>query len=439
MEQYGRLKNAHRDSILFFRLGDFYEMFYDDAKTAAKVLRLTLTSRQGAPMCGVPHHSAKFYISRLIKEGFSVAVCEQMEDPSKTKGLVKREVVRVITSGTLTDENLLDAKTNNFLCAVHREGNGFSAAFADISTGDFFFQEITDDADGRKLSLQLVRFSPSEILLSSSEKDNAALLKMINDGKTVIKFIEETDFSAGASAEKFTGPDVDANVAGTASSAVNAVISYIEKTQPAALANIKKISKISHSDFMALDALAVKNLELVEGLASGTRSGSLLEAIDRTVTPMGGRLIRKSLLEPLLDVREIGNRHDAVEFFFNNGMLRIEIRNTLNDCQDIERILARISAQTATARDAVALRKSIMTVPAIKSKISEALNRPGILGGPAMIKNDLLGLRQLDGLADLIEKAIMPEPPQTIKEGGMIRDGYSGELDALRSMSRNAR
>jgi len=439
MEQYHRLKNNHKDSILFFRLGDFYEMFYDDAKTAAKVLRLTLTSRQDAPMCGIPHHSAKFYIARLIKEGFSVAISEQMEDPSKVKGLVKREVVRVITSGTLTDENLLEAKTNNFLCAIYRNNSDFAAGFADISTGDFFYQFIKDDPHGRKLSLQLVKFSPSEILLSVTEKDNPDLLKNINAKKTVVKFVEEINFSVEMNKDKISGFEYESSEDDLAMAPCVAIISYIEKTQPETLVNIKKISKISCNDFLALDELAVKNLELVEGLASGTRSGSLFGTIDRTVTPMGGRLLRKSLLEPLLDIQEISDRHDAVEFFIRNGLLRIETRNILNSCQDIERILARISAQTANARDMSALKKSLMTIPAIKIKIQEALKSPNILGEPKIIKNNFLNLKPLDSVVELIEKAIVPEPPQTIKDGGIIKDGYNKDLDELRFMSRNAR
>ncbi|MFH0948454.1 MAG: DNA mismatch repair protein MutS [Elusimicrobiota bacterium] len=498
MNQYHRIKSEHKNSILFFRLGDFYEMFEDDAKTVSKILRLTLTSRQNVPMCGIPHHSYKYYVARLIKEGFSVAVCEQMEDPSKAKGLVKREVVRVITSGTVLEENLLEAKINNFLCAIYpalpektfRKGrvhpfeiqnpdnigirNGtlchFAVAFIDVSTGDFFYQTISDDQHCRKLNLQLAKYTPSEILLPKSCQENLNLIKTIKKEKTILTFMDDINFSPeiGGSERSFQRPRQDL-VAGDRSTGTtgskdpvlpcdgilrfemgmeenentkivcSAIISYIQKTQPNVLTNIRKIRKITNSDFMVLDELVIKNLELVEGFSSGNRSGSLFEIMDKTITSMGARLIRKSILEPLLDTKNISERYDAVEFFITNGLLRMEIREILSNCQDIERLLSRISAQTANGRDLIALKKSLMVIPLIKNKISEVIKSSDFLGNSEIIKNYFSDLKTVDEVVHLIEKSIMNEPPATIKEGGLIKTEYNSDLDELKFVSRNAK
>ncbi|MEW6558123.1 MAG: DNA mismatch repair protein MutS [Elusimicrobiota bacterium] len=439
MAQYQRIKASHKDSILFFRLGDFYEMFYDDAKITSKVLRLTLTARQNAPMCGIPYHSYKYYVARLIKEGYSVAICEQMEDPSKVKRLVKREVVRVITSGTVLEDNLLEAKTNNFLCAIYLTGTNLSVAFVDISTGDFFYQTIDDNLQYRKLNLQLARFTPAEIILPKSEQGNDNLIKAIRKEKTVLNFIENIFFSPEIADEKLSKFEMADAENDNAKIVCTAIISYIEKTQSSVIVNLKKIRKISQTDSMVLDELAIKNLELVEGISSRTRSGSLFEIMDKTTTAMGGRLLRKSILEPLLNIKTISDRYDAADFFITNGLLRLEIREILKNCQDIERLLSKISAQTANARDLVALKKSLMLIPQIKNKIQDALNPSVFLGSSELIKSYLTDLQPVDDIVELIKKAIVEEPPATIKEGGIIKDGYTAELDELKFISRNAK
>ncbi|MDD5687579.1 MAG: DNA mismatch repair protein MutS [Elusimicrobia bacterium] len=439
MQQYQQLKDNHKDSILFFRLGDFYEMFYEDAKLASRVLRLTLTARQKVPMCGIPHHSSKFYIAKLIKEGYSVAICEQMEDPSKVKGLVKRDVVRVITSGTVLEENLLEAKTNNYLCAIYPFENIFTIAFVDISTGEFSYQIISDDPQYRKLNLQLARFTPSEILLPKSEKENTNLTKSIKTGKAILNFIDNINFSPLTVREKYPQSDKELFETDSSASVCSAIIAYIEKTQPNLLSNIKNIKKTSNNDFMILDDLAIKNLELVEGLASASRSGSLFEVMDKTVTSMGARFLRKSILEPLLDIKVISERQDAIEFFLNNGLLRMEIREILKNCQDIERLLSRITAQTANGRDLVALKKSLMTIPQIKERISNVLQSSKFLGDSEIIRNHFLNLKTLDDVVSLIEKSVVDEPPPTIKEGGLIKDNYNEGLDELKFISKNAK
>lgn len=452
MDQYRRIKNKYANSILFFRLGDFYEMFDGDAKTASKVLRLTLTSRQEVPMCGIPHHSYKYYVARLIKEGFSVAICEQMEDPSKVKGLVKREVVRVITSGTILEENLLEAKTNNFLCAICPSGIngsgdiGFAAAFIDISTGDFFCSTVTDDRHYRKLNLQLAKFTPSEIILPAAEQKNSDLISAVKKEKTVLTFMDDIFFrsaDAGQLTAKFgIGPEENENIKNVCS----AVLSYIGKTQPDTMRNMEKIPnffqrirKITDGDFMALDELAIKNLELVEGITSGNRNGSLFETMDKTVTSMGARLLRKSILEPLLDTKTISERQDAVDFFITNGFLRMEIREALKNCQDIERILSRISAMTANGRDMAALKKSLAVIPSIKNKISEAIKSSDFLGSSSVVKNYFSDLTTPDEVINIIEKSIVEEPPATIREGGIIKTGYDKDLDELKFISKNAK
>src|SRR3989339_1181627 len=267
MNQYNLIKNKYKNSILFFRLGDFYEMFDDDAKTASKVLRLTLTSRQDVPMCGIPHHSYKYYVARLIKEGFSVAICEQMEDPSKAKGLVKREVVRVITSGTVLEENLLEAKINNFLCAIYPYNSDFAVAFIDVSTGDFFYQIIIDDQHYRKLNMQLAKYTPSEIILPKSEQENTNFIKTIKKEKTVLTFIDDINFSPEIAKDtllkfEITGAENDRRESlrdENTKIVCSAIISYIKKTQPDVLVNVRKIRKITDNDFLSVDELVIKN------------------------------------------------------------------------------------------------------------------------------------------------------------------------------------
>ncbi|OGS45921.1 MAG: DNA mismatch repair protein MutS [Elusimicrobia bacterium RIFOXYD2_FULL_34_15] len=439
MRQYQQIKNNHKDSIVFFRLGDFYEMFYDDAKIASKVLRLTLTARQKVPMCGIPYHSSKFYIAKLIKEGFSVAICEQMEDPSKVKGLVKRDVVRVITSGTVLEDNLLESKINNFLCAIYYFEKKLAVAFCDISTGEFFYQEIKDDSNYRKLNLQLAKFTPSEILLPKSESENIELIKNIKKEKNIINFLDNIYFSPEGIKENISKLTVDIPETEYSKIVCSAIILYIKRTQPDILNNIKSIKKITYSDFMTLDDLAIKNLELVEGLASASREGSLFETIDRTITSMGARLLRKSILEPLLDIKLISDRQNAIEFFLNNGLLKMEIREILKNCQDIERLLSKITAQTANGRDLVALKKSLTTIPKIKNKISETLKSSEFLGNSEIIRSYFLELKTLENIVELIEKSIIDEPPPTIKEGNLIKDGYNKDLDELKFISKNAK
>ncbi|HAX61052.1 MAG TPA: DNA mismatch repair protein MutS [Elusimicrobia bacterium] len=447
MNQYHLIKDKHKNSILFFRLGDFYEMFDDDAKTASKVLRLTLTSRQNVPMCGIPYHSYKYYVARLIREGFSVAICEQMEDPSKSKGLVKREVVRVITSGTVLEENLLEAKINNFLCAIYPYNSGFAVAFIDVSTGDFYNLSISDDRNLRKLNMQLSKYTPSEIILPKSEQENTNLIKTIKKEKTTLTFIDNINFSpeiAEDTSLKFQFSDMENDrreslLDENTRIVCSAIISYLKKTQQDVLANVQKIRKITGNDFMTLDELAIKNLELVEGISSGSRTGSLFEIMDKTVTSMGARLLRKSILEPLLDIKNISERQDAIEFFIINGLLRMEIREILQNCQDIERLLSRISAQTANGRDLVALKKSLMVIPQIKSKISETIKSSDFLGSSEIIKNYFSDLKTVDEVVNLIEKSIVNEPPATIKEGGLIKTGYNSDLDELKFISKNAK
>jgi len=439
MNQYQQIKNNHKESILFFRLGDFYEMFNDDAKTASKVLRLTLTSRQNMPMCGIPYHSYKYYVARLLKEGFSVAICEQMEDPSKSKGLVKREVVRVITSGTVLEENLLEAKINNFLCAIYPNNLDFAIAFIDVSTGDFYNLSISDDQHYRKLNMQLSKYTPSEIILPKSEQENINLIKTIKKEKTILTFIDDITFSPEIAKDTLLKFELDEAENENTKIACSAIIFYIEKTQPDVLTNIRKIRKITDNDFLSVDELVIKNLELVEGISSGTRIGSLFEIMDKTVTSMGARLLRKSILEPLLDIKNISERQDAVEFFISNGLLRMEIREILKNCQDIERLLSRISAQTANGRDLVALKKSLMVIPQIKNKISETIKSSDFLGSSSVIKNYFSDLKTVDEVVNIIEKSIVDEPPATVKEGGLIKAGYNGDLDELKFISRNAK
>ena len=446
MRQYFDAKRQYRDAILFFRMGDFYEMFYEDALTAARALELTLTSRSkdangGAiPMCGVPYHAADTYITRLVRKGFRVAVCEQMEDPRKAKGVVKREVVRVVSPGTLTDAGYLDAREPAFLMALapapHHEGAGYGAALLDLSTGEFTTTEYRGSDARAALSDDLAVLRPREIVAPAGSDEASSLIDelqlparlTVTDGWTFDFESARGTLLAQLRTHTLQGFGLEQH--GAAVCAAGALVQYLKDTQKAELAHVREITFRSGTDCMTIDPTTLRNLEIVEG-ADGARSGSLLHEIDRTVTPMGGRLLRGWLLRPLLSLERIQDRLDAVEEFGFHGTERAKLRETLKSVHDIERLVGRAALGTAGPRDLSALRQSIAAIPRIRLLISEV--RAPLIGSLAAEIDDLADIRQQ------LESTLADEPPALARDGGAIRDGVDPELDDLRSVSRSGK
>ena len=444
MRQYFDAKRQYRDAIVFFRMGDFYEMFYEDALTAARALELTLTSRSrdasgGAiPMCGVPFHAADTYIARLVRKGFRVAVCEQMEDPKKAKGLVRREVVRVVSPGTLTDASYLDAREPAFLAAISsaHPREGFGVALLDLSTGEFTTAEYLG-ADGRQaLADELAVLRPREIVAPAGFAAAGALAEELHIGALVTPADDWTfEFEAarGALLDQMRTHSLHAfglDEHPAAICAAGALVQYLRETQKADLPHLREISFRAGADCLVVDATTLRNLEVIEA-ASGGRPGSLLAEIDRTVTPMGGRLVRAWLLRPLLSLERIQDRLDAVEEFAFRSTERAKLRETLKTIHDIERLVSRAALGIAGPRDLVSLRQSIAAIPRVKLLLSE-LQAPLILSLLAEI-DDLHDIR-----ADL-DATLLDEPPAVARDGGMIRDGVDPELDDLRTISRSGK
>ena len=443
MRQYFEAKRQHRDAIVFFRMGDFYEMFYEDALTAARALELTLTSRSkdstgGAiPMCGIPFHAADGYIARLVKKGFRVAVCEQMEDPKKAKGIVRREVVRVVSPGTLTDSGYLDAREPAFLVGIApAPKGGYGIALLDLSTGEFTATEYLG-ADARQTLLdELAVLRPREIVAPAQFADADALVAELRLGALVTHTDDWAfDFESARRtlleqlrAHSLQGYGLDDHAPATC--AAGALVQYLRETQKADLSHIREIAFRSGADCLIVDPTTLRNLEVVEA-AQGGRAGSLLDEIDRTITPMGGRLLRGWLLRPLLALERIQDRLDAVEEFAFRSTERVKVRETLKSIHDMERLVARASLGTAGPRDLVSLKQSIATVPRVRMLLSE-LQAP-------LVRSLLAEIDDLADIRDALDAALIDEPPALARDGGMLRDGIDPELDDLRSISRSGK
>ncbi len=444
MRQYFEAKRQFRDALVFFRMGDFYEMFYEDALTAARALELTLTSRSkdssgGAiPMCGVPHHAADGYIARLVKKGFRVAVCEQMEDPRKAKGLVRREVVRVVSPGTLTDAGYLDAREPAFLMGVvpAAAAAGYGVALLDLSTGEFTTTEYIGRNARQALADELAVLRPREILAPAGADDLAALVNELRlearvtaaEGWTFELDAARAALLSQLRAQSLRGFGLEDRRAATC--AAGAVVHYLRETQKADLAHVRDLTFRTGADAMVIDPTTLRNLEVIEA-ADGGRSGSLLQEIDRTLTAMGSRLIRTWFLRPLLALERIQDRLDAVEEFAFRGTERAKIRDTLKSVHDVERLVARAALGTAGPRDLVSLRQSLSAIPRVRMLL-EPFQAPLIRSLAA----------ELDDLADLrgeLERTLLDEPPVNARDGGVVRDGIDPELDDLRSISRSGK
>ncbi len=447
MKQYMSIKRKNEDALLFFRMGDFYEMFYDDARIAAKVLGITLTSRskgeKAVPMAGIPHHAAGSYIPRLIKAGYKVAVCEQLQNgvekndsKAGVKGIVERDVVRVITPGTLTEDEMLEDKDNNYLLSIFLNDDKIGLSWVDISTGKFMVQDINKSC----LLDELTRINPSECIIPEnitfnefdlSERISADFDAMVTR-RADWEFSRETAYQklinhfCTASLEGFGCEDI-----GPSLSAAGALINYLNETQKTSLTHINKIEKYSSRNRLILDHSTQQSLELVKTARTHQKEGSLLSVIDRTKTPMGGRLIKGWLVSPLCVSGDITVRQDGVEELYNNKNQCREVRELLGDVYDIERISAKINFGRANARDLISLKQSLSLLPKLKSEVSVC--------NSSILKLCHEALDVLEEVRVLISTAIVPDPPHSVRDGGIIQEGYDHDLDELRNISKNGK
>ncbi len=432
MQQYMEIKERYKDCILFFRLGDFYEMFFADAELASRELEITLTGRdcgmeERAPMCGVPYHAAHTYISRLINKGYKVAICDQMEDPALAKGIVKRDVSRVITPGTVIDPAMLEEKKNNYLMAIYCQQIYFGIAVVDVSTGEFYATQITWGSSMRKLIDEVARYRPSEIITNGELAKKAEYKAFFIDYFGVKPSIIEDDLFRTIKAEEKIKETVGENPLSSlelAQCASGALIAYLEATQKINLKHIEKIRTYKIEQYMMLDSASRRSLEITETMRDAKKKGSLLWVLDKTATAMGGRKLRHWLEQPLLDADEITLRLDAVSEFKDSFMLRSELMELLRGVYDIERLTSKLVFGTINARDLLALKTSLLRLPLIKELITDLkvdLNRQ------LVEKLDLL-----EDLRDLIEAAIHEDAPLSVKEGGIIKEGYDTQVDEYR-------
>ena len=439
MQHYLATKEKYKDCILFYRLGDFYEMFFDDAINVSRELELTLTGKdcgqeQRAPMCGIPYHAAESYIAKLVQNGHKVAICEQLEDPKLAKGIVKRDVIRVVTPGTVTESNLLEEKRNNFIMSIFKKGIFFGIAVCDISTGDFYSAEIKEENNFERLLDEISRYSPSEIIANEMLYDCGEEISKIKERFDVYistedeeKFSEETEeiYMQYALSDDKGNIIKDLEKRPFAVAAINGLIKYIEDTQKTKLEHINKITIYTITKYMSLDINARRNLELTEKMRDKSKKGTLLWVLDKTATSMGGRLLRRWISDPLIDVKEINNRLEAVKEFKDDIILRGELSSSLKGVYDIERLAGKISYGSANARDLNSLKSSASKLPAIKNMLANAKS--------GMLRKIYDDLDTLDDIFQLIDKAIVDEPPILITEGGIIKMGYSPEIDELKT------
>ena len=437
MQQYLQIKEEYNDCILFFRLGDFYEMFFDDAITASRELEITLTGKdcgleERAPMCGVPFHSAQGYVARLIKKGYKVAICEQVEDPATAKGIVKRDVVRVITPGTADTESIGDE--NNFLASVFMQGDAYGIAFADVTTGEVIVSDGESDFGESTLINFLAAFRPSEIILNSGSasrcKDIVDLKKRYNfyDSFAPDELYELSKAKDSIKAQFGERAAVDAGIGESelCQRALGGLLAYLYDTQKVDLTHINSFKYICSSRHLQIDISSFRNLELTQTMRDKEKRGSLLGILDRTKTAMGARRLKSWLDRPLIDSEQINLRSGAVEELVNNAMAREEITEALKLVYDIERILSRVVYGSCNARDFVSLRQSLEMLPTVKSALSKCSSH--------FLSQIATSLDTMSELRLLIACAIVDEPPVTIKEGGMIKEGFDKELDRIKEI-----
>lgn len=440
MRQYFEIKNQYKDYVLFYRLGDFYEMFFEDAKLASKELELTLTGREcgeeeRAPMCGVPYHSAEAYIARLVRKGYKVAICEQTEDPKSAKGLVKREIVRMITPGTVIEASMLDETRNNFLACVYQSGDAAGICFTDISTGEVYATAFSGKTLLNELCTELGRYVPREVLVGGGAIANVALLTFLRERMECnIEPMPEQAFAPEQArqriAERFRVEDfagAGLEEAPVLIQCLGGLLAYLTETQKASLGNLNTLEVYRQSQFMELDLTARRNLELCETMRTKEKRGTLLWVLDRTKTAMGARLLRQWIEKPLLNPVHIKKRQDAVSALLSDIVARSALGDELKKLFDMERLIGRVVYGTANCRDLRALHATMERLPAIRQAA-------GLLGG-ALLRELTGRIDPLEDLRALIDAALIEEPPVSVREGGFIQTGYSAEVDELRELS----
>ena len=441
MQHYLDTKKEYSDCVLFYRLGDFYEMFYEDAEIVSRELELTLTGKdcgqeQRAPMSGIPYHAAEGYIAKLIEKGYKVAICEQVEDPKTAKGIVKREVIRVVTPGTVIESNLLEEKKNNYIMSIYKSGMYFGIAVCDITTGEFLSTQIVEHNNFARLMDEISRYSPAELIVSEMMFQSKTEIDKIRERFKVYISQENEEFFDGEY-ELLSGmysfvndrnealSDKDLAEKKLAIYAINALLKYLEDTQKTGLDHINTIKIYNTTRYMALDINARRNLELTEKMRDKSKKGTLLWVLDKTSTSMGGRLLRRWLNDPLIDKTEINDRLDAVEEMKNSIILRGDVVDALKKVYDIERLAGKIAYGSANGRDLISLKNSVKQLPDIKHILAST--------GSGMLKNIYENMDTLEDVFELIDKAIVEDPPIGVKDGGLIKIGYNPEIDKLKS------
>jgi DNA mismatch repair protein MutS len=438
MEQYFRIKQAHPDAILFFRLGDFYEMFYEDAAVGSRVLEIALTSRQKVPMCGVPYHALASYSAKLLRRGYKVAICEQVEDPKLSKGVVKREVVKILTPGTAVEVDPETAKENIYIAGLAVGSDGWGLALIDLSSGEMKVLEGTA-GETKRLTDELARAAPKEIVHPEGEETAFDPLLRKSDQRSVLRSAVEAWAFDFTQARHFlldhfkvltlAGFGLEGKTKAVA--AAGGLLFYLKRVRKDSLALVHRLSLLQSGDACVLDPATIRNLELVRNLRDNRVEDSLLHVIDFSQTPMGGRLLRSRLLAPLLDPVEIGRRLDAVGDLLDGTIVRTEIRETLRGILDLERLTGKIALAAAHPRDLVALKRSLLPLPGLRVRL-DALTAPALVE----IRS---GWDDAGDVAALLERAILDEPAFLLTEGGLLKDGFNAELDELRAISRSGK
>ena len=434
MKQYMQTKEEYKDCILFYRLGDFYEMFFDDALTASKELEITLTGKncgleERAPMCGIPYHAVDSYLNRLVSKGYKVAICEQVEDPKTAKGIVKREVIRVVTPGTNLDTQGLDETKNNYIMCIVYMADRYGLSVADVTTGEYLVTELDSQT---KLMDELYKFMPSEIVCNEAfYMSGLDLDDLKNRLHMAIYSLEAWYFDDALCRETLQEHFKVASLEGIGLSdyecgmiASGALLKYLEETQKNSLSHMSRLTRYATGNYMVLDSATRRNLELVETLREKQKRGSLLWVLDKTKTAMGARTLRKYVEQPLIDKKSIVKRLDAVAELKDNAICREEIREYLNPVYDLERLVGKITYQSANPRDLIAFQSSLSMLPSVKCILKDMESD--------LLKEIYEELDPLEELCDLVGRAIQEEPPLAMKEGGIIKDGYNEEVDRLR-------
>ncbi|UCE92411.1 MAG: DNA mismatch repair protein MutS [Methanobacteriota archaeon] len=442
MDQYFRMKEQHRDCLLLFRLGDFYEMFGEDAVIGSKELDITLTSRdkgkkEKIPLCGVPWHSLDSYLPKLLRKGYRVAICEQVEDASKAKGLVEREVVRIVTPGTVLESSALDSRSNNYLMSVVERGGAFGMAFVDISTGEFLATEAEGaDAEGKVLT-EFVHRAPKEVLMPEGFASERLKREFVRSDASLTR-VEDYCFLSDSAESLLKRHFKLQSVEGIglsdktlAISSAGAILRYLESTQKRALGFVSKPRFVSASDRLSLDQATLRNLEVVRNVRDGSKENTLVSVLDRTLTPMGSRALRRWLTEPSMSVDEIDARLDAVGELVSDTTNRLELEESLGRVRDLERLIGRVNHGSANAREVVAVKDCLAEVPAIRTALASS--------STSKLRKLADDMPDVSEVVDLVRRAISDEPPVTLKDGGLIRDGFDTALDGLRRTATEGR